>query len=75
MKIEGLDWIDIASSVRGNVHEEKPAPEVFEVRGALAEMKPSGHGSVEYYLTEDGTLIRLENAELCGPLDYANLLE
>ena len=74
MKIEGFDWIDIASAVR--VYDE-PAPQAAhrQVRGAMVEVKPQGHGSVEYYLAPDGTLIRLENAEQCRPFDHASLLE
>lgn len=77
MKIEGLDWIDMSSAVGAQKDEPKAQVRTTarEVRGAPAEVNPSGHGSVELYLTQDGTLIRLENAEQCGPLDYANLLE
>lgn len=41
------------------------------VRGAMT----GADSSVELYLTEDGTLIRLENADQCEPLRYACLLE
>jgi hypothetical protein len=43
----------------------------LSVRGALSD----GDSSVELYLTEDGTVIRLENADQCEPLRYACLLE
>jgi hypothetical protein len=77
MKNEGFEWIDMSCGAR--VRESEPeAPlkvAAREVRGAMAEVQPSGHGSVELYLTQDGRLIRLENAEQCSPLDYACLLE
>jgi hypothetical protein len=77
MKIEGLDWIDMSSAVGAQKDELKAHIKASEreVRGAMAEANRPGCGAVEYYLTEDGTLIRLENAELCGPLGHANLLE
>lgn len=43
------------------------------VRGAAT--SGGGEASVELYLTEDGTVIRLENANQCEPLRYACLLE
>jgi len=51
----------------------EPRDEVraLSVRGAMRD----GESSAELYLTEDGTLIRLENADQCQPLRYACLLE
>jgi hypothetical protein len=73
MKIEGCEWIDMSSAVGA----QKPAAPLRaferEVRGAMSEA--SSPAQIELYLTEDGTLIRLENAEQCGPLSHANLLE
>jgi hypothetical protein len=77
MKNEGFEWIDMSSGacVRESEPEAPLKAPAREVRGAMAEVKPSGHGSVELYLTQDGRLIRLENAEQCSPLDHACLLE
>ncbi|HEY2029938.1 MAG TPA: hypothetical protein VGH20_12095 [Myxococcales bacterium] len=91
MKIAGLDWVGFVAEAcveNGKAAASKsfiaPAPvaalcdveardEVrpLSVRGAMSE----GDSSVELYLTEDGTLIRLENANQCEPLRYACLLE
>ena len=89
MKIAGLDWVGIlaeACAENGKAGAAKsfiaPAPvladaeprdevRALSVRGAIS----AGDSSVELYLTEDGTLIRLENADQCEPLRYACLLE
>jgi hypothetical protein len=77
MKIEGLDWIDMSSAVGAQKDQPKVPVRTIErdAGSTMADVRPSAAGSVELYLARDGTLIRLENAELCGPLDHANLLE
>jgi hypothetical protein len=73
MKIEGCEWIDMSSAVGAQKPAAPPRTLEREVRGAMSEA--SSPAQIELYLTEDGTLIRLENADLCGPLGHANLLE
>jgi hypothetical protein len=83
MKIQNLGWIDMSCAVsarRAPDHEPAPPqPPVTELASeewsAQADARPAGPGAVEHYLTRDGTVIRLENAELCSPLDHANLFE
>jgi hypothetical protein len=83
MKIQSLGWIDMSCAVsarRAPEHEPAqacpPAAVVAsEVRGTSDDARSAGPGAVEHYLTQEGTVIRLENAELCSPLDHANLFE
>jgi hypothetical protein len=83
MKIQSLDWIDMSCAVsarRAPNHEpvQEPSPVTAiasEAPGSSTAARPAGPAALEHYLTRDGTVIRLENAELCNPLDHANLFE
>jgi hypothetical protein len=78
MKIQNLGWIDMSCAVTARRAPEtvQPQPAIAsEEWSAQADARPAGPGAVEHYLTRDGTVIRLENAELCSPLDHANLFE
>jgi hypothetical protein len=81
MKLLNLGWIDMSCAVsarRAPDHEPVPSQPPVTVIASEApgsSARPAGPGAVEHYLTRDGTVIRLENAELCSPLDHANLFE
>jgi hypothetical protein len=91
MKIAGLDWVGILAEpcaengkARASGNFIAPVPvDVLADAASRDEVRPlsvrgamnDGDSSVELYLTEDGTLIRLENANECEPLRYACLLE